>query len=210
MLSPLYLGIWTKLFKPPIGSALTKRINNHVDSHVFWLLDWFVFSLLDFCLFVDDERNNNQLWQTVQEQIGGCSGAGGRTSGTPAYIFFSSAPPQILVLVIFVLFMVLFQFAMVTKLAFFMCSSILPLGWRHLQIFRAQDHRLWKWAKLAENGQTSGQKAPISSRPILFSKSWCNDPSLIVLNKGRGVRASGKFWFQIFEMNISKQTSHWN
>ena len=139
-------------------------------SNVFWLMDWFVFSLLDFCLFVDDERNNNQLWQTVQEQIGGCSGAGGRTSGTPAYIFFSSAPPQILVLVIFGLFMVLFQFAMVTKLAYFMCSSILPLGW----IFWAQDHRLWKWAKLGENGQTSGQKAPISSRPNLFSKSWFN------------------------------------
>ena len=167
MLSPLYLGIWTKLFKPPIGSALTKRINNHVVSPVFWLLDWFVFSLINFCLFVDDERNNNQLWQTVQEQIGGCSGAGGRTSGTPAYIFFSSAPPQILVLVILRIFMVFFQFAMVTKLAYFMCSSILPLGWRHLQIFWAQDHRLWKWAKLGENGQTSGQKAPISSRPLL-------------------------------------------
>ena len=96
-----YFTFQIRIFKPPNGSPLTKRINNHVVSNVFWLMDWFVFSLLDFCLFVDDERNNNQLWQTVQEQIGGCSGAGGRTSGTPAYIFFSSAPPQILVLVIF-------------------------------------------------------------------------------------------------------------
>ena len=108
-----------KTFWTPNGSPLTKKINNHAVSHVFWLLDWCTYSLINFCLFVDDERNNNQLWQTVQEQIGGCSGAGGRTSGTPAYIFFSSAPPQILVLVIFGLFMVFFQFAIVTKLAYF-------------------------------------------------------------------------------------------
>ena len=30
----------------------------------------------------------------MQEQIGGCSGAGGRTSGTPAYIFVISTTPN--------------------------------------------------------------------------------------------------------------------